>query len=109
MLLLFAREKHPNNNENSFRRSRSHIQRCNGETDPTAALISNQPEDDGCSLESGDIDETESVQLETVSSVTRRFAEKKRKEKKHTCILADNKDRSRLTPRTFFTFRYFNR
>jgi hypothetical protein len=50
-------------------RSRSHIQRCNGEADLTPTLISNQAEEDGCSLESGDIDETESIQLETVSSL----------------------------------------
>ncbi|CRK95598.1 CLUMA_CG009057, isoform A [Clunio marinus] len=48
-------------------RSRAHIQRCNGETDPTSALIANQNDEDGCSLESGDIDEAESTQLETTT------------------------------------------
>jgi hypothetical protein len=47
-------------------RSRAHIQRCNGEADPTSALIANQNDEDGCSLESGDIDEADSTQLETV-------------------------------------------
>lgn len=47
-------------------RSRAHIQRCNGEADPTTALIANQNDEDGCSLESGDIDEADSTQLETV-------------------------------------------
>ncbi|KAL7046864.1 hypothetical protein ACKWTF_002725 [Chironomus riparius] len=42
-------------------RSRAHIQRCNGETDPNSALLSQQNEEDGCSLESGDIDETENL------------------------------------------------
>lgn len=49
-------------------RSRAHIQRCNGETDPTTALIANQNEEDGCSLESGDIDEADSTQLEAVKN-----------------------------------------
>lgn len=38
-------------------RSRAHIQRCSGETDPNLLAPSN--EEDGCSLESGDIDESE--------------------------------------------------
>lgn len=50
-------------------RSRAHIQRCNGETDPTVALITNQQEEDGCSLESGDIEETEAIQLDSVNQV----------------------------------------
>lgn len=47
-------------------RSRAHIQR----TDPTnVGLITASTEEDGCSLESGDIDEAEllSVQNESVS------------------------------------------
>ena len=52
--------------DKTFNRSRAHIQRCNGEADPTAALIGSQNEEDGCSLESGDIDEADSTQQETV-------------------------------------------
>lgn len=55
----------------SSHRSRAHIQRCNGEADPTTALIASQNDEDGCSLESGDIDEADSTQLETVRSLLR--------------------------------------
>ena len=53
-------------NDNSFNRSRAHIQRCNGESDPVTTLTVNPPEEDGCSLESGDVDEQESNQLDVV-------------------------------------------
>lgn len=52
-------------------RSRAHIQRCNGETDPNSALINQQQEEDGCSLESGDIDETENLnQIESMNRLS---------------------------------------
>ncbi|KAG5677237.1 hypothetical protein PVAND_007011 [Polypedilum vanderplanki] len=53
-------------------RSRAHIQRCNGEADLNTALISQQNEEDGCSLESGDIDaEAESSnQIETMNRLS---------------------------------------
>jgi hypothetical protein len=50
-------------------RSRAHIQRCNGETDPNISLSNQQNEEDGCSLESGDIDDTEAIHLESVSRI----------------------------------------
>lgn len=60
-------------------RSRAHIQRCNGEADPTtAALIANPNDEDGCSLESGDIDEADSTQLETVGIYLGKLLELKR-------------------------------
>ena len=51
----------------SFYRSRAHIQRCQGDSDPSSQIV-NANDDENCALELAEIEDSEQSALDVVSN-----------------------------------------